>query len=113
MRAVQVGTSWAGLLAGPVAWGAATQANYSLVEWQCVNRVPIIPILALCFLAVAVAGGLLSWRAWQRGGASFKPQRELSTERFVAMLGMMVAALFALVIIMQGAASLILDECIR
>jgi hypothetical protein len=113
MRAVRTGMSWAGLLAGPVAWGASTQANYSLVYWQCTHRSPVIPILALCFLAVAAGGGLLSWRAWQRGGASFKPERELSTERFVSALGMMVAALFALIIIMQLAASLILDECIR
>lgn len=112
MRAVTSGTSWAGLLAGPVAWGAATQANYALVHWQCTHNVPVIQILALCFLAVA-AGGLLSWRAWQQGGASFKPERELSTERFVSALGMMVTALFALIIIIQGTASLILDECIR
>jgi len=113
MRALQAGTSWAGLLAGPLAWGISTQLNYALVEWQCQHQVPVIPVAALGLVLFALAGGALSWRAWQRGGASFKPEREMDTERFVAMLGMLTAALFALVTLMQGAASLILDECTR
>jgi hypothetical protein len=113
MRALAAGTSWAGLLAGPAAWGISTQLNYAVVQWQCEHKAPLIPLSALALALIAAAGGALSWRAWQRGGASFKPEREFDTERFVAMLGMLAAALFSLVIIMQGSASLILDECTR
>ena len=113
MRALRVGTSWAGLLAGPLAWGISTQLNYALVEWQCERKLPVIPLAALVLALFALAGGALSWRAWQHGGASFKPEREFGTERFVSMLGMLTAALFALVVVMQGMASLILDECTR
>jgi hypothetical protein len=113
MRALQLGTSWSGLLSGPLAWAISTQLNYSLVEWQCEHKLPIIPLAALALAWLAIAGGLLSWRAWRRGGASFKPERQIDTERFVATLGMLMAALFALVVIMQGSASLILDECTR
>src|SRR5919108_2495444 len=109
MRALRAGTSWGGLLAGPLAWGISTQLNYSVVEWQCEHKLPVIPLAALVLALIAAAGGVLSWRAWQYGGASFKPERELGTERFVSMLGMLTAALFALVVVIQGAASLILD----
>jgi hypothetical protein len=113
MRALRLGTSWAGLLAGPLAWAASTQLNYALVEWQCQHKIHVIPVAALVLAILALLGGALSWRAWQRGGASFKPEREAETERFVAILGILTAALFALIIFMQGTASLILDECTR
>jgi hypothetical protein len=113
MRALSTGTSWAGLLAGPSAWAISTQMNYALVGWQCRSQVPVIPFAALALLLVALAGGALSWRAWRHGGASSKPQRGLDTERFVSMVGLLVAALFAAVILMQGMASLILDWCMR
>lgn len=113
MRALRVGTSWAGLLAGPLAWAASTQLNYALVEWQCQHKLHVIPFAALALAILALSGGALSWRAWRRGGASFKPEREAGTERFVATIGMLIAALFALVIAMQGSASLVLDECTR
>lgn len=113
MRALRSGTSWAGLLAGPMAWAISTQLNYALVEWQCGSRLPVIQLAALALILVALAGGAVSWRAWRCGGASFKAERTLDTERFVSMLGMLTAALFAAVILMQGLASLILDECTR
>ncbi|MBS7700025.1 MULTISPECIES: hypothetical protein [unclassified Chelatococcus] len=113
MRAFQMGTSWGGLLAGPCAWAISTQLNYALVEWQCATRFPVIPINALGLTLIALAGGALSWRAWRKGGAAFKPERALSTERFVSMIGMLTAVLFAAVILMQGVAALILDECTR
>ncbi|MGT2466763.1 hypothetical protein ACVOMV_19780 [Mesorhizobium atlanticum] len=62
---------------------------------------------------VFLLGGALSWRAKRQGGAAFKPERTRGTERFVADLGILAALLFALVIIMQGSAALILDECLR
>lgn len=54
------------------------------------------------FLAGAATGRRLVQTGATRG-----------TEAFVANLGILTAVLFALVIIVQGAASLILDECVR
>jgi hypothetical protein len=113
MRALSLGTSWGGLAAGPGAWAVSTQLNYALVDWQCAHRAPLIPLAALVLALFAWLGGALSWRVWRRGGASFKPERQIDTERFVAMLGMLAAALFSAVILLQGAASLILNECMR
>jgi hypothetical protein len=113
MRAIRLGTSWAGLFAGPLAWGVSTQLNYVLASWQCAHQVRIVPVVAFVLALLALLGGALSWRAARSGGASFKPERDTRSERFVATLGMMAAGLFALVILMQGAAGLILDGCVR
>ncbi|MER8553892.1 hypothetical protein NKH69_13300 [Mesorhizobium sp. M0976] len=113
MRAVRYGTSWGGLLSGPLAWTVSTQLNYAVVEWQCAHRIAIIPVIALVLAVLALLGGALSWRARQQGGAAFKPERTRGTEDFVANVSILSAVLFTLVIVMQGAASLILDGCIR
>jgi hypothetical protein len=113
MRAIQVGASWSGLLAGPAAWAISTQLNYAIVPWQCAHGVAIIPYISLALALLALLGGVLSWRARKKGGAPLKPERATGTENFVASLGLLAAALFALVIVMQGAASLILDGCVR
>ena len=113
MRALQRGTSWGGLLAGPMAWAISTQLNYALVPWQCNRQVSVVLPVALLLALLSLLGGALSWRAKRQGGAAFKAQRTRVTEQFVADLGMLAALLFALVIIMQGSAALILDECLR
>jgi hypothetical protein len=113
MRAVLLGTSCGGLVSGPLAWAISTQLNYSLVNWQCNRQMPIVLPIALALALLSLLGGALSWRAKRRGGAAFKPERTRSTENFLANLGILSALLFALVIIMQGSAALILDGCVR
>jgi hypothetical protein len=108
----RLGLSWGGLFAGPLAWAASTQINYMLVPWQCAHGVPIVPTLAVVLAIVALAGGVLSWRSGG-GEAGSRPEPEARTEHFVATLGVLAAALFALVILMQGLAGLILDGCVR
>jgi hypothetical protein len=113
MRALANGTSWAGLFSGPAAWAISTQGNYSLVPWECGQRISVVPYTALALAVLALVGGVLSWRAWKKGGAAFKDGRQATTERFVASISMMAACLFAAVILLQGAAALILDGCIQ
>jgi hypothetical protein len=91
----------------------STQLNYAIVEWQCAHQIAIIPLIALVLVVLSLLGGALSWRALREGGAAFKAERSRDTEYFVANIGILAAALFALVIVMQGAASLILDGCVR
>lgn len=113
MRALANGTSWAGLVSGPAAWAISTQGNYSLAPWECEQRISAVPYTAVGLAVLALAGGVLSWRAWQMEGAAFKDKRQANTERFVASISMMAAGLFAGVILLQGAAALILDGCTR
>jgi hypothetical protein len=113
MRALRAGISWSGLLSGPLAWAVSTQLNYALVDWQCRTRIPVIPVAALLLALFALAGGAVSWQAWREGGGAAAARQEGDTELFMAILGMLAAALFALIVIMQGVASFILDGCIR
>ena len=105
MRAIRFSTPWAGLFAGPIAWAVSTQLNYALASWECEHGKRIVPFVALGLAVLALLGGLLSWRSRKAGDGG--------TEQFLATLGVLAAALFALVILMQGAAGLILNGCLQ
>jgi hypothetical protein len=97
---------WAGQLSGPAAWAINTQLGYALVPWSCAHGINLIPWVALIAALLAAAGGLVSWRVWRDQAAS-------DNARFVAVVGLLLAALFALVILMQGAAGLVFQGCER
>jgi Na+/proline symporter len=107
---------WAGVLAGPIAMLVELQTNYALVLWACgAGREWALHLVALVALLVTVAGGLLSVRNWRRmgavwedGGAGVVPR-----SRFMAVLGMLVGVLFALVIIAQWIPIFIYGPCQR
>jgi hypothetical protein len=102
---------WSGLVSGPIAWAISTQLNYGLVEWQCRHGMPVISISAFALALMATAGGLLSWLAFSRSSEIGSVHARI--DHFIAALGVLMAALFSLGIVMQGAAALILDECTR
>src|SRR4051812_29642029 len=99
MRA-ETARTWAGLAAGPAAWATSTQANYSLVSWDCAHHSKTVFLIALVLAAFALAGSAMSAGAWRR--ATTKPAL------LIAGVGAMLAALLAVVILTQGAASLFL-----
>jgi hypothetical protein len=109
--ATLISKPWSGLVAGPAAWAISTQLNYGLVEWQCRHGIPVIPIAALVLALMAAAGGWLSWIAFSRSNEI--ETAHIRMDHFIAGLGVLAAALFSLVTITQGAAALVLDECIR
>jgi hypothetical protein len=84
--------------------------NYVLAPWECAHRAGVVPWFALVLALVALAGGLLSWRAWQRPDSASRPPR---TERFIATVSLAMAILFALIILLQGTAGLVFNGCER
>jgi len=112
---VERGLPSAGLFAGPVAWFISTQGNYALVPWVCANKAPVIPILAGVLMGVSLFGAFLSWRAL--AGAPAGPHEDSTgagrPHRFVAAVGIMMAVLFALVILVQGIAGVVFSGCER
>ncbi|TIO52913.1 MAG: hypothetical protein E5Y00_28350, partial [Mesorhizobium sp.] len=60
MRALRLGTSWGGLVSGPLAWAISTQLNYALVPWQCNRQVPVVLSVALVLMVFSLLGGVLS-----------------------------------------------------
>ena len=114
-RLIERGLPSAGLYAGPVAWLVSTQANYSLATLDCEVDIPIVPIVALGLIAISLFGCFLSWRALRTigEGEAIIPWRDGHPHRFVAAIGIAMALLFALAILLQGAAGLFLSGCER
>jgi hypothetical protein len=104
-----------GLSAGAAAWLVSTQLNYALVPWVCATGITwATPILSAVLMLVSLAGGFLSWLAWDN--ADVPPAKESAVaqpRRLLAGIGIMSAALFALVIVSQGSAAFVLQGCER
>jgi hypothetical protein len=114
MNHLRAGISWAGLVAGPGAWAASTQLNYALADWSCRHEPRLIPVAALVLALVALAGAFLSARAWRASGADqSRLESDGAPHRFLAGVSLMLAVLFAIVIMTQGTAALLLDGCGR
>ena len=108
--------SWAGLAAGPGAWAVATQLQYALTPWICAHEVNLVPVVALALAAVALAGAFVSWRVWNGAAveASEMGAGVMEAPRpFLAGLSVLIGVLFAVVILTQGAAGLVLNGCER
>jgi hypothetical protein len=101
---------WSGFAAGPLAWAASTQANYTWVTLQCGNGTRITTWIAVAFACFAIGGAYLSWRSIDAVEGVGIPLR---THRFIAKLGMAMGILFTLVILFQLAATLIFAGCER
>lgn len=108
------GVSWAGLVAGPGAWGASTQLNYALAMPQCLSGLSPTAWIALLLALVALGGAGLSFLAYRRTEA--EPElgvRKPRTEVFYALVSTGLAVLFALVILMQALAGVVFTGCER
>ncbi len=114
---LRIATNWpsAGLLAGPLAWAINTQASYMLPEIACGAFFNPIPWLALGMALLAAGGALLSWGAWVPaiGVQSVEDTQGGRPHQLLAGIGVLSGALFALVILMQGAAAFVLSGCER
>jgi hypothetical protein len=105
----------AGLFAGPAAWFFAQTSKYAAVPWTCGNKIQLAhPITLVAFIIVAL-GAWLSWRALEFAGDPHPPgdARGGQPHRFLAVMGVGMALLFALAILLQGSAVLVLDGCER
>jgi hypothetical protein len=109
------GTTWAGLAAGPGAWAVNLQVNYAGVPWMCGHHLNFAAPLSLALAAVALVGAFISWRAWRSTGGSARYWSVVDGRpfNFWAGVGALSGVLFALIILMQGAAGLFLQGCER
>jgi hypothetical protein len=101
---------WAGLALGPGAWAISTQANYAFAPWACSLHVNAVPYIALLLVLISFSGAAVSAMTWFR---SEPYESDGHPHQLLAGVGTCAGILFGLVILMQGAAGLIVDPCLR
>jgi hypothetical protein len=106
-------THWAGLVSGPGAWALSTQVQYAATPLSCALGTSLNVALALILAACAVGGGVLSYGAMRRLDATAGPSPGPEPRLLLARVSVLAAALFALGILLQGAAGLFLTGCQR
>jgi hypothetical protein len=100
---------WIGLAAGPGLWAVTTQAKYAVVQTACPDSAGFVTLAVAAVTAILVAvAGLISWRAWDWAGAKGD-----ANGRFLAALSALTALLFAVSILLQGAAGFVFSDCHR
>lgn len=108
---------WAGVLVPPLAMLTQLQVNYALVLWACGGEGRVFALHAVAFvtLAVTIAGGLLSWHNWRRTGGGWEDEGAgaIPRSRFMAVVGMLISALLALVVVAQWIPIFIHAPCQR
>jgi hypothetical protein len=100
---------WIGLAAGPGLWAVTTQAKYAVVQTACSDGSGLLTLaVAVVAAALAAAAGAVSWRARAWAGASGD-----ANGQFLSALSALTALLFALSILLQGAAGFVFTSCHR
>ena len=97
---------WAGLIAGMVGAGLQHQLVSDSLHFDCRNGDYALLVGVAALLLIAL-GGLVSWSSVRGHQADAAP-----TRRFVAHMGVMAAALFALMVLWGLMAGLILPGCL-
>jgi len=98
---------WAGILAGPSAWVAQLSLVYPIAQLAChAGFAPQHPrslhAISIAALVLITVGAALSWQLRNRNG-----QRV----RFMAQLGLLMCALFTLVVIATWVPPFIIHNC--
>ena len=110
------GATWTGLLGAPLTWFASQQASYMLVPWACHGgpemALHLVNVIALLLVAGA---GALAWRDWRRAGrdAAEDPARPGARAGFLGLMGLLLCALFGLVILAQATGAFYFGPCER
>ena len=105
-RARSHANAWAALALGAFAWFASQQLGSDLSFSDCRNNGALeTGIIGLAALAVTLAGGLISHKAWKRR------EPEAEGRDFAALVGMLVAGLLAVAIVYQTVAAFIIPSC--
>ena len=104
---------WGGVLLPPLAFMLNLQIAYTLVTLACESARPWLHLSTAAMLLLALGGGALAWRSWKRAGEepSSREEGTLPRSRFLAIVGLMSAALFTLTILVQWLPMFVLRPC--
>jgi hypothetical protein len=109
-----IATLWFAVLAGPAAWIVGLEADYSLVRIACAWETMLpLHLVTVATLSLAAAGGLVARRQWERVGRGWPGEGwgPEARSRFMAVIGMLASAFFAVAIVAQWISKLFLHPC--
>jgi hypothetical protein len=105
---------WVGVLLAPVAFLLNLEVAYALVPTACSsgNELPV-HLTHLACLLLTLYGLVTAWRSWKLVGTTWPGGAgdPLARSRFMAGTGLLVSAMFVVVIVAQWIPSFILDPC--
>jgi hypothetical protein len=110
----QIRALWVGLLLAPTAFLIGLEAAYAFVPTACSSRTELpVHLVHLACLLLTLYGLLTAWRSWKATGATWPGEAgdPPARSRFMAGTGLLMSAMFVLVIVAQWIPSLILDPC--
>ena len=105
---------WTGILAGPIIWLISFEAKFALAPWACVAQGKLgLYSVSILALILAAASGLLAWHEWKVVGQTAPGDSDgtLPRTRIMAIGGVLLSALFFLVILAQAIPEVILKAC--
>ena len=95
---------YGGLSVPPLAWAVGTQLGQITPYIDCRQQMVWTPAFCSALLLMSIAGAVASRLA---------PRPVDRTERFVIDAGFVIASAFVFALLLQGAASMLLDPCQR
>lgn len=107
---------WFALLAPPIAGLAHLSFSFILENTACVGGSKLqLHVVSVVLMAVVVWAGLVARRKWQEYGSSAPKQLPgpLGSRRLMALLGMIGAFVFGLIILAQWFPNVVLGPCVR
>ena len=106
--------SWIGLLLPPITWALQMQFNYWLVRGTCArgSNAALFAVTLISLLLVML-GGFSSFLGWRRVGEKWPSSfgDRVTRDRFMAVMGLLMAAMFFVVILAQGVGATVFHPC--
>jgi len=105
---------WMGVALGPAAWAINLQTIYAITPHACAKPTSATIVLSIVMAVIAGSGSLISLRAIRRRApAEWAEAQGGRARNFMAWLGVGSGVIFALVILNQLAATLMISPCLR
>jgi hypothetical protein len=107
-------SQWIGVLGGPIVWLIFLQVNYMLAPSACLSQnKTMLGIVTIVALFGTIGSAFAAWRAWHQAGATSHTEEggSIGRSRFMALSGIGLSALFALVVLASAIPIIFLGAC--
>ena len=105
---------WTGILGGAIAWLTSFEARFALAPLACVmqGKLPLY-IISLLALGITAGCGFIAWQQWTIVGKQWPDNADSTTSRIriMAIGGVLLNAMFIIVIVAQAIPEVMLAPC--